>query len=372
MAILNYGMAADSEEEAKTVRFSGTVNHITSDEHPSLLEIFKLKRLPLPSGSFELEVSGVPTAVPNAIRRVLIDELTSYRLGIDQQQFIDYDKHTEVYSIYSMLLLGISNVRLKYNIDPVEASKLRLKLEITNKSQFNMPVYSGDLQVTSGNPSLVICNPTIQLTVVTPGKSVFVDNIKLIKDIGKNSGFNNVGCQVVAKPLDLETYTKKELTAPDGIAANLACYKLQSTVANPRHHMVSGIFNCISDVGEIKNIITDAMDNISKRTQKIEMSLSDTSSRNTDVVYDEKPTSKGSNITEASLVVSGETHTIAVLVNRYVFENDPTIEEINYEIENDSVYFTIKSSKNIRQQLITSLKKIISDINLIKESFLSL
>lgn len=371
-------MAAAAEQserktgDAKALNFIAEIHEINKKDFPELYEIFKLDRLPLPGAEFSFEVKNVPTAFANGIRRVLTDELSSYRLGIDELTFIDYDKHTEVYCTYSMLLQSISNIRIKYNISPTEASKMRLKLSITNTSQFNIPVYSGDLQVTNGDAKLLMCNPNIQLAIVTPGKSIFVDNIKLIKDTGKNSGFNTVGCQVSAIPLDLPEYKKEEYTSATGKAANLACYIPQSTVVNPRHHKISGIFNCIESIGDIKTIICDSFDNIVKRLQKIEVAISDESTKTVDVVYDEKSISDESNTYEASLVVTGETHTIAVLITKYVFDNNPKIEEVNYMIENDTVYFTIKSSKNIKSQLLISIKKIINDFKLVKESFLLL
>ena len=359
-------------DQANVSNFNYLIHEINKKDVPELYELFKLNKIPLPSAEFSFELKNVPTAFSNAVRRVLIDELLSYRLETDSVDFINYDKHNDVYCIYSMLVLSISNIRLKYNIKPTEASKIKLRLSVTNTTQFIKSVYSGDLEVVSGDPKMIICPPNIQLCMLNPGKSVFVDNIRLVRDTGKNSGFNTVGCQVSSIPLDIPRYKKEEYINSSGKASNLACYIPQSTTVDPRHHKISGIFNCIESVEDIKSIIWDSFDNIKKRLSKIEMSIGDDSTKNVDIVYEEKKILNSDNYYEASLVLTGETHTIGNIITKYIYINDPSIGEVNYFIENDVVYLIFKSEKNIKNQILISLRNAIADFELAKESFLLL
>src|SRR5271169_5307802 len=72
---------------AEVIRVEIAREELTAAKVPALRELFHLERLPLAQAHVEIEIKGVPTAVVNALRRVVTDEMLGYALQVPVDGF---------------------------------------------------------------------------------------------------------------------------------------------------------------------------------------------------------------------------------------------------------------------------------------------
>jgi hypothetical protein len=71
----------------EVVRVGIERDELTAEKIPALRDLFRLERLPLAESRVEIEIRGVPTAVVNALRRVVTDEMPGFALQVPADGF---------------------------------------------------------------------------------------------------------------------------------------------------------------------------------------------------------------------------------------------------------------------------------------------
>jgi len=140
----------------------------------------KSARLPLAPARLSLELRGVPTAVANALRRVLAQELTGACLTFDRAGF-DREATTDPFMADDEFVRGrLRMVPLAPHIPPNVARDLRYTLHATNTTEEVMTLYAGDLVLAAGNsrppsstpptssPSSSPAGPSVSATSASP------------------------------------------------------------------------------------------------------------------------------------------------------------------------------------------------------------
>ena len=218
---------------------------------------------PLATERLSVEIGGLPAAYANAIRRVVLGELPGRALEVVS---FDHGRTTEKLMLPEFVEKRISLIRLAPQIPDGVAADLRLSLDVKNETETYLPVYAGDLEVSSrrgGAPGAAMSggplfNPLAELARLSPGKTMVIPEIRVATGRGDKDAAFAVASRAVCRPLDLEelpraqTHARRlgpaELEAlppaeraarrADGAAGGQSGFATSSAVANPRRHRV--------------------------------------------------------------------------------------------------------------------------------------
>ena len=248
----------------------------------------------------------------------------------------------DVYMLPQFVNNCIAMIRIRRQIPEDIIRDVRFKLDVKNTGSSPLKIYSGDLAVSAGTLKIPLFNPTSLIAIIQPGKRLLITDIQIITGTGRENGLFNVACQAAFSHTDLEEYTDDEIRR--GEMADYSGYKLQSTEADPRQHQLFAIIPATSsNSNEIYVLLTDVCSNIIERVHRI-MVVSKESSKEvtfTTVVLD-------SGVSEGTLQIAGESHTIGALLRRIIFDQNPGIENVAYLIDpiTDVLKLTIKHSES--------------------------
>jgi len=312
-----------------------TRHEITADDMPELRTLFRIDRLPLAQAHFEVEIKGVPTAVINALRRTLIDEMPGHALSVPAGG--NNKLTTEVFMLPQFVNNRIACIRLPPQIPPEIIANLRLKLDVSNRDAVPLVVYTGDLEVTEGEMPEPLFNPTTKLAVLQPGKTLVINDIYIETGYGRDNGVFNVATCGCYQHLDLEQFSDADMRDEKGVAANWSGYKISSLVANPRHHrLMATLPATTAKPAEVRAVLVDACTNIVERLRLIATSVERRAEApsggfaHCDIQYTVVELEAG--LSEGTLQVPGETHTIGELLRRTIYELTPDISNVAYTI----------------------------------------
>jgi DNA-directed RNA polymerase subunit L len=317
---------------------------ITSDKIASLNTLFKLNALPLALTRFEADINNVPTEVVSAIRRVLIDEIPNNTLRVPLGGFKTMTDvpDVDVFMLPQFVNNCIAMIRIRRQIPESIIQDVRFKLDVRNTGFSPLKIYSGDLVVSAGVLDIPIFNPTSLIAIIQPGKRLLITDIQIVTGIGRDDGLFNVACQAAFTHTDLEEYTDEEIRK--GEMADYSGYKLQSTVADPRQHRLFAVIPATSsNSNEIYVLLTDVCSNIVDRVHRLLITLKESSKEITftTVMLD-------SGMSEGTLQIAGESHTIGALLRRIVYDQNPGIDSVAYLIDpiTNVLKLTIKHSES--------------------------
>lgn len=364
-------MASSDIPEAVSLNID--IHKINSKNIPLLDTLFNIQFLPLSTCTVKLELKNVHTAVVNAIRRVLIDEMPGPALFVHPNGF-NKEETTDVYMLPQFVNANISAIRIRRIIAPEIITNLRLCLDVSNKTAAPLAVYSGDLTVESGRmPPYTILNPTTKIAMVAPGKRLVINNIQIM--VGGNGAFNNMVCRASYKHLDIEEYSDEDIRSVGGAAANLSGYKIPSTISTPKHHLLTTLIPGIGDdTAEAKTILIDACINIRNRLLKIlsYMENPEKQSSRTDIQLINVTSDNG--INECIMHIVEETYTIGELLKRHIYEREPNINHISYTIDDNNkiLIMTIKTRSDVMNLIIQGITDVIKIFEKIKRDISSL
>lgn len=307
---------------------------------PKLKEIFDIDKLPMATARVAMEMKGIPTAMVNAFRRTLTDEMIGHTLQISDDGW-NTQETTELFMLPHFVGMRISSIRLKCQIPSETIRTLKLGLDMVNASGAPLSVYAGDLVVKEGNMKETLFNPTYRIAVIQPGKRMVIDEIKIVTGVGKDNGLFNVTCCAAFRHLDLEEYTDDEIRQKDGVASNSSGYKQSSLISNPKHHLltfdvpatgkdyVNDVFtllkDCIITIRDRLQSILNAIDKSEGGDKDVSGSIHKSGIQHTCIKLE-------SGLNESVLSVPNETYTIGELLRRYVYEIVPEISGVSYEV----------------------------------------
>jgi hypothetical protein len=310
----------------------------------------RLFRLPLAKEKVVVELAGVPTAVPNALRRVVKDEIRGRCLHFDPDGF-DWTVSTDPFMEEEFVRTRIRMIRLNPQIADDVVNSLRFDLLAVNGSDKVLMIYSGDLVSTTTPPPEPLFNPTYEIGFLQPGHSLCIRNIHIVEGYAYQSDAAfTMGVRAVVRPLDLKEAPRVQThgtpAGPDvgaevgGGVASSSGFLESSLYANPRLHELSVYFQAVPPGGRVSlSVLIDACAEVMGRLRRIQKVLEDDplSSRTGSpggaalraaniyfLVTADGPRSKG------VLSVRNETDTIGNLITRSVYEIMPEIGYVGY------------------------------------------
>jgi len=293
-------------------------------------------RLPLAKEKVSLELSGVPTAVANALRRAVKDEIRGHCLTFDHDGF-DREASTDPFMEDDFVRTRIRMIPLSPQIPETLVKNLRFALYAANPTDRVMHVYSGDLCVTAGSLTAEpLFNPTHEIAVLQPGRTLRITDIRLAEGYGTQDAAFVVGVRAVSRPLDLDEAPREETHVCGGKAVEQSGFLESSLVSNPRRHRVCVTFPAVPSGGRVSlTVLVDTCDAIMRRLRFIQQVLEAAQTR----AAAESSASRAAAYflvtpdgfrTKGVLSVRNETDTIGHLLARSIYELMPDIGYVGY------------------------------------------
>ena len=330
--------------------------------HESLLKRYPHHDSQVAYARITFELQDVPIEVANAFRRVMIDELPGYCLGVDNPyNCITKHKDADNFMIDDFIAMNISMIPLRYHI-PSKYKELRWSIKVENNTAMELPIYSRDLKLTKGSLDTILFDQNIMIGIIQPYRFVEVKDIFIKEGIGReHASFQNVN-RCVCLPLDIEEYPREETHLPGGSQVDFSGYKVSTLEADPHHFKISGIVNATIETTnqEAQLISRNVCDNIINRITIIEDGIVTGANINVEFV-----TATSLETNECTLRLYDENQTISYLIQRYVAELYPLTEDTNVTIT--QVYIphefvveirVVSSTHTVKDVLINGLKEI--------------
>jgi DNA-directed RNA polymerase subunit L len=359
---------------AEVVRVTIERNELTAEKVPALRDLFRLERLPLAESHVEIEIRGVSTAVVNALRRVVTDEMPGYALQVPVDGF-DASETSEVFMLPQFTNQRIALLPLRGQIPADVVEKLRLELDVANRGTSPLSVYAGDLVVKKGRMAEPLFNPTFKLCVLQPGKRIVIRGIYIATGAGRDNGVFLVARRAAYRHLDIAQHDRAATHDPGGEAADWSGYKVSSLVADPRHHLLTATLAASSpDPSEARAVFADACANIKERLRlvatTVERRAEAGSLTGRGVQYTVVELEAG--LTEGILQVPGETHTIGALLCRAIYEFAPNIANVAYTIvaHENRMNLTLRSTEDVTQILLGAARNCITTFDTIQRGIM--
>lgn len=299
--------------------------------------------LPLARERVLVELDGVPTAVANALRRTLKDELRGRCLTFDGPD-LDREGTTDPFMAdEDFVRTRVRMIPLRPQVAEAVVAGLRLALDVENPSETVMAVYSGDLVVTQGELAEPLFNPTHELAFLQPGRSLRIRNIRLAEGYGLQDAAFMVAARAAARPLDLAEAPRADTHGPGGPAAEQSGYAASAFVADPRRHEVTAVLPAVPDDGgaSTATVLIDACGSVMQRLRFLQGVLEGAAARRAApgaaayfLVTPDGPRTKGvlgvRNDPDAGYGLAAQTDTIGNLVARAVHELVPDVSFVGY------------------------------------------
>jgi DNA-directed RNA polymerase subunit L len=300
--------------------------------------------LPLAQTYVSIDIAGVPTAVGNAIRRVLAGEGRGKCLTYAPRS-LDRTKSTDPFMMQedSFVLLRVRMMPLcPQSPTTTGLDKLRFSLQAENHASTMQTIYSGDLILTAGDPSLVrgLFNPTHELAFLQPGKTLHIHDIFIEEGYSRDPAYS-IAVRTALRPLDLEELPREMTHTEGGAAAEQSGYVLSSLVATPRRHRVSYIVPAApTDPRVALSVVLEACTILLERLRYVKGVMESALARTTSAGIHGPTSQHGANAhysvssnsssTEGTLSVKGETDTLGNMLCRAIYELMPDIGNVHY------------------------------------------
>lgn len=351
------------------------VKSFTIDRKPlkndTLKKLFHLDSLPNAPSIVTIEISGIPTAYINGIRRVGTDEMKGYALNVKPGGF-KIDLTTDPFMLPPYVEGRISLIRLSARAG---MDKLRFKLDVTNNGATQMGVYAGDLEIVEGSLPIPIFNPTTKIAFIQPGKRIVIHDIYVSDGYGRENSIYNVLCRASYSHLDIPQYSDDDMRKENGVAADWSGYKVSSLVANPLHHLLSATIPATSSNKDMVYIIfIDICTNIIERLRLANTAIETASNGIPHREAQYTVVKLNSGISEGILRMIGETYTIGELIRRTVYDLNPNIVNVSYTIisHENNLNLSVRHTDNVTKILIDAIQHIIDTFEKIKYDFTQL
>jgi len=365
---------------AEVVRVAIARDELTAAKVGALRELFRLERLPLAEARVEIELKGVPTAVVNALRRVVTDEMPGRCLQVPADSF-DAEQSTDPFMLPQFVNQRIALIPLRPQIPADVVSGLRLRLDVANKGTSTLAVYAGDLEVAEGSMPEPLFNPTFKLAFLQPGKRLVVRGIHISAGYGRDNGAYLVARRAAFRHLDIPQYSEAETHDAGGVAADWSGYKVSSLVANPRHHVLTATLPATAaNLAEVRAVFADACANIKERLRlagttverRAEAASADSPApRRAGVQFTVVQLQEG--LSEGILQIPGETHTIGELLRHAVYELTPDIVYVAYTIisHENRLNFVVRHTEDVARILLDAVRRCIATFDAIQRGISS-
>lgn len=280
----------------------------------------------------EFELTDCSISIANGLRRVLLSELTSYRMYLDMTKFIEHIETNDDYFLPPIFIQSLRMVPIKQSIAKLskksDMSDIEFRIEKKNTLGTSIKIYTGDIDIYVAGKKIpnTYFNKTTYLINLSAGKSIYVKGIRLLESTGRDFGGHRMGPLAVCLPMDIEPYN--QYTGKGTRTAE----------ANPKHHKI--VFNT-NDEEPPKKMIKRAISNIINRLQAVKFELS-----NIEVIGNEQ-----------ILLINDETETIAQIIYMISAEFYPDREPIFAPIDNSNKIMRIRSLDDNLEEYLKSVIK---------------
>ena len=352
-----------SAEAAEVVSVKVARTELTAANVPALRELFHLERLPLAEAHVEIEIRGVPTAVVNAIRRAITDEMpgapSRCRPGLRCRED-DRGLHAPP------VREPADQPRPPAPTDPPDVvAGLELAVDMTNGGTSVLSVYTGDLVAVKGKMPEPLFNPTFKIATIQPGKRLVISGIKIATGAGRDEGAFMVTRRAAFRHLDIDQHPTAATHDEGGVAVDESGYKVSSLVATPRHHVLTATVPAASaNFAEVHAVFADACANIQERLRLVITSVERRAETQAlapgfatrGVQYTVVSLEGG--LSEGILLIPGETHTIGELLRRAVFELTPEVANVSYVVvsHENRLRFSLRYSGDVTRVLLDAAR----------------
>jgi DNA-directed RNA polymerase subunit L len=307
------------------------------------------------TASFELK--DTTSDLANCIRRTLIDEMPVYSMNVSEEDIESDDK----FILSDFLKNNLEFIPFLQDINDKDAENLSMSLNVVNTTDDTISVYSGDIIVTDGQKKILdnskYFTKTIAIIKLRPGKTLTIKNINIVAGIGKyDSGKFILLSNISYEILDVIPLEENKYNTTGQSSLN----------SNPQHFKIG--FTTHRNIN-IKKIMPRCCDTISKTLLGIQSELNNI--KESDLVY-------FSDLIELETIVDvkcfhfkNEYWTIANIISRYCYLVFPDIQFVCSSIihpSNEESIVKVRHPEAIKI-IKTSIKKILSDIDIIKQSF---
>lgn len=311
---------------------NATVTRATlgDEAREALWELFQLRDLPLAQTRVSVDISGVPTAVVNGLRRAVCDEMPGRALVVGDPAAPDGT--TDEFLLPEFVHQRVRLTPLRHGIPADVARDLVLGLDVTNHGAAPLSVYTGDFVVVAGAMPEPLFNPTIKLGVLQPGKRLVIEGVRIASGDGRNDAAYMVARRARFTHLDLEQWGDAETREEHGPAVDLSGYKTSCLVADPRSHRLTFELPAAADdpAGAL-SALGDACANIKERLRLVASTVRRAGEPwHRGAHYAEMALADG--LAEGSLRVPGETSTLGEILRRAVFEREPGVANVSYVV----------------------------------------
>lgn len=360
---------------AKVVRVTVERRGLRGAALAALRELFHLERLPLAPARVEVEIEGVPTAVVNALRRTVLDEMPGRALQVPPDGF-DTEATTEEFMLPQFVSGRIAFIPLRPQVPLETVRHLRLELDATNTGAVCRDVYAGDLTVVGGSMPEPLFNPTFKLATLQPGKRLVIRGIQIVTGYGRDFAAFNVTHRAAHRHLDVAQHPREATHLPGdpaegaapaagarGSAVDLSGYTASCLVSNPRHHVVSAVVAATPpDPSEARSVFVDGCSNIIERLRLVATTVESDA---------DAPAGRGATyavvqleggLAEGVLQVPGETDTIGELLRRAVYEEDPEVSYVAYVVvdHENRLVLTVRHVEDVTRLLVAAVRQSIA------------
>jgi DNA-directed RNA polymerase subunit L len=342
---------------------------LTAQEVPALRELYGLERLPLADARVEIELRGVPTAVVNALRRAVLDEMPGHALQVPPDGF-DAAATTESFMLPQFVNQRLALIPLRPQVPAEVAVRLRLRLAADNPGPTLRAVYTGDLEVAAGAMPEPLFNPTFTLCTLQPGKSIRIEGIRIASGFGRDDAAFMVTRRAAYRHLDLPQHSPEDTHDSAGAAVDLSGYKVSCLVADPRHHLLTATVPATGpDPAEARAVFADACAHLIERLRLVQAVVGGRAegrrgargARYTVVDLE-------SGLAEGLLRVPGETYTLGELLRRAVYERTPDIASVVYDVvaHENLLSFSLRHAGDVTRVLLDAAQHCVATFEAIQ------
>jgi DNA-directed RNA polymerase subunit L len=308
--------------------------------------------LPLFTKSFiKFTLVDTNEAFANAIRRVFNDELVINTMHVHPSDITTNDK-----------FILPDNIVERLSLIPINQStdKESWSIRVDNESDDIIKIWSSDIKSKSGK---IHFNQNIQLCSLRPNKHLYISNILSKGSEGFHNNANTMGTYHFSCPIG-EQSMADTITTFDIL--------LQDNSNSSPSEMINLIHNCITmRLKRVRELINNyeipVNVDIATEANNNEVYIV----KNTKIVDVKKDNSDISDLYE--IHIKGEYHTIGNLITRYVFNENPDIELVNYKLEHilkHKIIVTVCSS-DYKKIIYSALTKCIEDFDQWKSAILA-
>lgn len=349
---------------AHVVRVTCSRREITASSIPELKTLYGLDRLPLAPSWVSVEIKNVSRAVINALRRTLTDEMPGAALSVGS---FDSAATTEKLMLPQFVNDRIELMPLRPSAGSLKTSP-RWVLDVTNSSEVDRTVYSGDLTLVSGSLATPIFNPTFPLCTLRPGCRIVVRDITVALGYGRVHAKYNVARLTSFRHLDIPRWPDAEMRHPGGLAVDLSDYKESSLLTDPQEHLLLVTIPATgSDPAEVRDVFTRACTCIIDRLKIVLGSLDSPSSFSLNSLGE-----LGEGLVEGTLMVPGESHTLGSLIRKTVYDLTPDVASVLYKVVTHEDRLELRcrhATKDVATVFRTAIERAIATFVSLHDSF---